>query len=80
LSVNQLTGALTLIGTPAAIGSGVTADPSGKFVYVVANSGMTDNLVTYTINPATGALTPAGGTPVILTTVTTGAISGELQF
>jgi 6-phosphogluconolactonase (cycloisomerase 2 family) len=79
-SVNQLTGALTLTGTPAAIGSGVTADPSGKFLYVAANSGITDNLVTYNINPTTGALTPAVGTPVNVTNVTAGTITGELQL
>jgi 6-phosphogluconolactonase (cycloisomerase 2 family) len=80
-SVNQTTGTLTLIGTPAAINAtGVTADPSGKYLYVVIHSATTENLTTYSINPATGAITQVTGTPVDVTNGTGGAITGELQL
>jgi 6-phosphogluconolactonase (cycloisomerase 2 family) len=39
----------------------VTVDPAGKFAYV-ANGG-SNNVSAYTINAATGALTPVAGSP-----------------
>lgn len=71
-TIDSSTGALTSVGTPLDTGdfatSSVTVDPSGKFVYVASQGtgdiGDTPGSVSmYSINPATGALTPIG-TPV----------------
>jgi lactonase family protein with 7-bladed beta-propeller/IPT/TIG domain-containing protein len=71
-SVDPNTGALTAIpGSPFQTTSGpvsLTSDPLGKFLYVASNI---DNLVpapdisAYTINPATGVLTPILGSPFV---------------
>ncbi|MHB1550209.1 MAG: beta-propeller fold lactonase family protein, partial [Vulcanimicrobiaceae bacterium] len=69
-TINAATGALTpVVGSPFAAGSsspsgssspwGVAVDPTGKFAYV-ANYDAT-NISAYTINAATGALTPVAG-------------------
>ena len=66
-SINATTGALATIAPPASSldsgGQSVTVDPSGKFAYV-ANVGddfeSDGSLVSYTINPTTGALTSSG--------------------
>ncbi len=63
-SFNSTTGALTMItGSPFAAGSypwGLTADPSGTFLYVA--NGSSNNITGYTINQTTGVLTPMNST------------------
>ena len=64
-AVNSTTGALSAIGLPLNLGvnsspTGITADRSGKFVYVV-NSG-TNTIASFAINARTGALTSVGTT------------------
>jgi len=55
-SLDPGTGALSAVpGSPFAIGEGVAIDPSGKFVFVVANNALS----TYGID-SMGSLTPAG--------------------
>jgi 6-phosphogluconolactonase (cycloisomerase 2 family) len=59
-SVNQTTGALTLIGSPLPVGANalaITADFSGKFVYVVLTN---KSVLTFAIG-STGALTAVTG-------------------
>jgi 6-phosphogluconolactonase (cycloisomerase 2 family) len=58
LRINQVTGALTLVGS---IGTGlspldVACDPQGKFLYVTNFAGSTISI--YSIDSSTGALTP----------------------
>jgi 6-phosphogluconolactonase len=67
-SLDSETGAMTAVpGSPFAAGTGpvsLTVDPLGRFVYVMDNFyGATTDFGTlpYTINSATGALTPAPG-------------------
>jgi 6-phosphogluconolactonase len=67
-SINASTGALTLIGTIATAGTGLTSstiavqvDPSGQFVYTANGDDAT--VSAFKINQATGALT-AIGTPL----------------
>jgi 6-phosphogluconolactonase (cycloisomerase 2 family) len=75
-SIDPTTGALTSIGPPVPtndeLTDSVTVDPSGKFAYVTSSGDVWDidfgSIVTYSINPTTGALTPA-----------TGVIGGELN-
>jgi 6-phosphogluconolactonase len=73
-SIDGTTGALTLVaGSPFAAGASahsVAVDPSGLFVYVAneclaLNPNCTGNgtVSAYTINRATGALTPVSGSP-----------------
>jgi 6-phosphogluconolactonase len=70
-TISPATGALTSIaGSPFPVGlepGSVAVDPSGKFAYV-ANTGITGihptgSVSGYSINPATGALTPIAGSP-----------------
>ena len=67
-TIDPATGTLTPIaGSPFAGGSnpsGVAVDPTGKFVYVAnfSNNGV-GSVSGFTINPATGALTPIAGSP-----------------
>jgi 6-phosphogluconolactonase (cycloisomerase 2 family) len=79
-TIDQITGALTALGTPVSAGSYpscVTVDPLGKFAYV-ANEG-SSNISIYTINQATGALVPtgkvvaAGNSPTSIVTVLVGS-------
>jgi len=62
-SVNASTGALTPVpGSPFATGvdpSGVTVDPSGRFVYV--SNYFSQNVSSYTVDAISGALTPIPG-------------------
>ena len=61
-TINQSTGALTSVGTPAATGTGpygVAADPTGRFVFVTNFT--SETIQAYTINQSTGALTLVGG-------------------
>jgi len=62
-AINLATGALASIsGSPFTVGSGpqgVVADPTGRFLYVVAPNGVS----AFTINAATGALTGIKGSP-----------------
>ena len=68
-SIDPTTGALTSIGPPVPtndeLTDSVTVDPSGKFAYVTSSGDVWDidfgSIVTYSINPTTGALTPATG-------------------
>ena len=64
-AINRTTGALSAIGSPLNLDAnssptGITADRSGKFVYVV-NSG-TNTIASFAINARTGALTSVGTT------------------
>ena len=75
-TINQITGALTVVGSVAAGTKplSVTVDPTGMFAYVV---NQTDNNVSvYTINQTTGTLTEladspfnTGSTPASITTI-----------
>jgi 6-phosphogluconolactonase (cycloisomerase 2 family) len=68
-TINPTTGALASIGPPVPTNDeftdSVTVDPSGKFVYVASSGNVWDidfgSVVTYTINPTTGALTSTTG-------------------
>jgi YVTN family beta-propeller protein len=68
-TINPTTGALASIGSPVPSNdeftNSVTVDPSGKFVYVASSGDLWDidfgSVVTYTINPTTGALTSTTG-------------------
>ncbi len=68
-TINPTTGVLASIGPPVPSNDeftdSVTVDPSGKFVYVVSSGDVWDtdfgSVVTYTINPTTGALTSITG-------------------
>jgi len=68
-TINPTTGALASIGPPVPTNDeftdSVTVDPSGKFVYVASSGDVWDidfgSVVTYAINPTTGALTPTTG-------------------
>src|SRR5580658_8269278 len=72
-TINPTTGALVSTGPPVPLNDeftdSVTVDPSGKFAYVASSGDVWDidfgSVLTYTINPTTGALTS-----------TTGGISG----
>jgi YVTN family beta-propeller protein len=67
-TINPTTGALASIGPPMPSNDestdSVTVDPSGKFAYVASSGNVWDidfgSVLTYTINPATGALTSTG--------------------
>jgi 6-phosphogluconolactonase len=64
-TIDATTGALTSIGTIAAVGypQAVAADPAGKFIYVVTAStaaGSSGNVSAYAIDATTGALTSTG--------------------
>jgi len=68
-TINPTTGALASIGPPVPTNDeftdSVTVDPSGKFAYVASSGNVWDidfgSVVTYAINPATGALTSTTG-------------------
>jgi 6-phosphogluconolactonase (cycloisomerase 2 family) len=68
-TIDPTTGALTSVAPPAPTNdentSSVSVDPSGKFVYVTSSGDVWDidygSIVTYSINPTTGALTPTTG-------------------
>jgi YVTN family beta-propeller protein len=68
-TINPTTGALASIGPPVPTNDeftdSVTVDPSGRFVYVASSGDVWDtefgSVVTYTINPTTGALTSTTG-------------------
>jgi YVTN family beta-propeller protein len=68
-TINPTTGALASIGPPVPSNDeftdSVTVDPFGKFAYVASSGDVWDtdfgSVVTYTINPTTGALTPTTG-------------------
>ena len=71
-SLDAATGALTaVLGSPYAIdgpgATSVTIDPSGTFVYAVStaggNSSGGNSVTAFTVNAATGALTPVPGSP-----------------
>jgi 6-phosphogluconolactonase len=70
-SINSTTGALQAIaGSPFDVGAyfpiGLTADPTGQFLFAsLRNSSTTfqNAIGAYSINPATGALTPVAGSP-----------------
>ena len=65
-TINPTTGALTSIGPPVPsndeLTDSVAVDPSGKFAYVTSSGDVWDidygSIVTFSINPTTGALTP----------------------
>jgi len=80
-SVNQTTGALSLVGSPVAVANanGVIVDPSGKFLYVARNLAAQD-LVAYSINATTGAITPVAGGVLAIPNANAGVITGELQL
>jgi 6-phosphogluconolactonase len=76
-SINQNTGVLTEVGSPVAVNiplistgggtlTGAAVDPSGQFLYAVVNnessSGFNSIVFAFTINPATGTLTPQSTT------------------
>jgi DNA-binding beta-propeller fold protein YncE len=68
-TINTTTGALASIGPPVPSNDeftdSVTIDPVGKFAYVASSGDVWDidfgSIVTYTINPTTGALTSTTG-------------------
>ena len=68
-TINPTSGVLTSIGPPPPTNdeftSSVTVDPSGKFVYVASAGDVWDidfgSVLTYSINPTTGALTSTAG-------------------
>ena len=68
-TINPTTGALASIGPPVPSNDeftdSVTVDPSGKFAYVASSGDVWDidfgSVLTYTINPTTGALTSTAG-------------------
>jgi YVTN family beta-propeller protein len=68
-TINPTTGALASIRPPVPTNDentdSVTVDPSGKFAYVTSAGDVWDidfgSVVTYAINPTTGALTPTTG-------------------
>jgi 6-phosphogluconolactonase len=68
-TINPTTGALASIGPPVPSNDeftdSVTVDPSGKFAYVASSGDVWDidfgSVLTYTINPTTGALTSTTG-------------------
>jgi 6-phosphogluconolactonase (cycloisomerase 2 family) len=68
-TINTTTGALTSIGPPVPsndeLTESVSVDPSGKFAYVTSSGDVWDidfgSIVTYSIDPTTGALTPTTG-------------------
>jgi YVTN family beta-propeller protein len=68
-TINPTTGALASIGPPVPSKDentdSVTVDPFGKFAYVASSGNVWDidfgSVLTYTINPTTGALTPTTG-------------------
>jgi YVTN family beta-propeller protein len=68
-TINPTTGALAFIGPPVPSNDeftdSVTVDPSGKFAYVASSGDVWDidfgSVLTYTINPTTGALTSTTG-------------------
>ena len=60
-TIDQITGALTDLGTPVSAGTyptSVTVDPSGKFAYAADTIGGT--IYSYTIDSTTGTLTALG--------------------
>jgi 6-phosphogluconolactonase len=71
--VNSATGMLTPIGSAVAVGVDpqfVTADPSGKFLYVsVLGVGNAGSLQGFSIDPSSGALTSIAGSPFAAGTV-----------
>jgi YVTN family beta-propeller protein len=68
-TINPTTGALASTGPPVPsndeLTDSVTVDPSGKFAYVTSSGDVWDidfgSIVTFSINPTTGALTPTTG-------------------
>ncbi|MGB9242272.1 MAG: beta-propeller fold lactonase family protein [Candidatus Acidiferrales bacterium] len=68
-TINPTTGALASVGPPVPSNDeftdSVTVDPFGKFAYVASSGDVWDidfgSIVTYTINPTTGALTSTTG-------------------
>jgi YVTN family beta-propeller protein len=68
-TINPTTGALTSVGPPVPTNDeftdAVTVDPFGKFAYVASSGDIWDiddgSLLTYSINPTTGALTATTG-------------------
>jgi 6-phosphogluconolactonase (cycloisomerase 2 family) len=79
-TIDSTTGVLTQIASPpfatGAIPFSITADASGKFIYVASQGG---EVSAYTIDPGTGILTPVTGSPFAagstpISVVTTAAI------
>lgn len=67
-AIETTTGALTPVaGSPFAAGGclqSATVDPTGKFLYVAnTGCGSTGSVLAYTLDAATGALTPVTGSP-----------------
>jgi 6-phosphogluconolactonase (cycloisomerase 2 family) len=67
-TLDATTGALTPVaGSPFASGgaapSGVTADPSGQFLYVPNQNIFSNNVSAFMLNATTGALAPVPGSP-----------------
>ncbi len=68
-TINPTTGALASVGPPVTTSEeftdSVTVDPSGMFAFVASSGDVYDtdfgSVLTYAINPATGALTSTGG-------------------
>jgi 6-phosphogluconolactonase len=65
-TINSSTGALTAVGSPVPTGAEPVqpvVDLSGKFLYVTDNNDPNGGISAYTINSASGALTPVLGSP-----------------
>jgi 6-phosphogluconolactonase (cycloisomerase 2 family) len=76
-SIDQTSGALTELGSPVSIQAAVgqnfqlAIDPTGSYLYV-ANAGGKGNIPAFSIDPATGALTPLANSPFAMGTGVTG--------
>ena len=81
-TINSTTGALASIGPPVPANDeftdSVAVDPAGKFAYVASSGNVWDidfgSIVTYAINPTTGALTSTPGG------ITGAGVSGTPEF
>lgn len=68
-AINDSTGELTPVGTPIQVGDvqdvprSVTADPSGRFLYVAHAGASPNGISALAIETASGALTPIAGSP-----------------
>ncbi|MBY0248668.1 MAG: lactonase family protein [Nitrospiraceae bacterium] len=65
-TVNGTTGALTVVGSPVALGAAaptaIAVSPNGSFAYITLNQA-TNNVLAFTVDTAIGTLTPVGGSP-----------------
>jgi 6-phosphogluconolactonase (cycloisomerase 2 family) len=52
--------------TPGYSPTQTVLDPNGQYLYVIASSGLGVTATLFTVNPATGALTQASGSPTIV--------------